>query len=102
MRQLVPFTLVGILAACGGDSSSEDPCEGVEGACVAVPSGADRSAIQELMITIEEGATLAFPAGTFEVDGELDLDVDGVTVRGAGMDETVISFAAQTTGAQGM
>ena len=103
MRQLVPIALLSMVAAtaaCGGSSS--DPCEGVSGTCVPVPSGADRVAIQELMITVDSGSTIAFPAGTFDIDGELDLDVDGITLLGAGMDDTILSFAGQTTGAQGI
>jgi parallel beta-helix repeat protein len=100
MRRCSFFALM-IFAACGG-GSSENPCEGQGDACVAVPSGADRQQIQELMIEIQPGQTLAFPSGDFHIDGELDLDVDGVTIRGAGMDDTVLSFATQTTGAQGI
>jgi parallel beta-helix repeat protein len=98
MRQLAPFILLSVAAACGGD---DDPCAGVAGTCVLVPSGADRAEIQELLITIESGSTLAFPAGRFRVDGELSLDVDNVTIKGAGMNRSILSFAEQTTGAQG-
>lgn len=88
------------LAACGGDA---DPCEGVTGACVAIPEGADRTRIQEALIEAEPGTTIAFPAGRFAISGAgLSLDVDGVTIKGAGMDRTVLSFAGQTSGAQGL
>jgi parallel beta-helix repeat protein len=97
------FILLSVLAVAACGDSVGDPCEGItDGSCVAVPSGAGRAQIQELLITIEPGQTLAFPRGTFRIDGELSLDVDGVTIRGDGMDRTILSFAQQATGAQGM
>jgi parallel beta-helix repeat protein len=43
-----------------------------------------------------------FRAGTHELTRGLSLTVDGVTLRGQGMDETILSFAGQTDGAQGL
>jgi parallel beta-helix repeat protein len=101
MKRLTPVLV--LLAACGDNgSSTSDPCAGVEGTCVPIAEDADRAAIQEAMINVETGSTIAFGPGTWVVDGELDLDVAGVTIKGAGMDETILSFATQTTGAQGI
>lgn len=91
--------LLVLLAACGG---SEDPCEGVTGECIALSSGASYDEIQTALITVSTGGTVAFGSGTFRLDRDLSLDVDGVTIKGAGMDATTLSFAKQTTGAQGM
>jgi parallel beta-helix repeat protein len=89
-----------LLAACGGGSS--DPCEGVSGACVAVESGAGYSEIQTALIEVPAGGTIAFAAGTYHIDSDLSLDVDGVTIKGAGMDRSILSFKKQTNGGQGM
>lgn len=101
MKRLSSTCALVLLGACGSDPPP-DPCLGVEGTCVPVEPGAGRADIQELMIEIESGATLAFPRGTFHIDGELSLDVDGVTLKGDGMDTTILSFADQASGAQGM
>jgi parallel beta-helix repeat protein len=85
------------LAAC-----SSDPCEGVTGACVAVNEGATTEEIQTALIEVPEGGTVAFAAGTFDITVDLSLDVDGVTIQGAGQDETTLSFANQTRGPQGL
>jgi parallel beta-helix repeat protein len=91
-----------VIAACGGDDASDDPCEGVEGACVPVPVGSDRDAIATILIEAESGQTIAFAAGTYEIGGTgVSLDVDDVTVKGAGMDETILSFETQDSGGQG-
>jgi len=87
-----------LVAAC----SDEDPCDGVSGKCIGLSSGASTTEVQTALIEIESGGTIAFGSGTFEMTGDLSLDVDGVTIVGKGMNETTISFAKQTTGAQGI
>jgi parallel beta-helix repeat protein len=41
-------------------------------------------------------------AGTFTFKTELSIDVDDVTLRGAGRDQTILDFSAQDTGGNGM
>jgi parallel beta-helix repeat protein len=55
----------------------------------------------EAFITAQPGEVIEFPAGRFEFDTTLSLDVAGVTVRGQGMDETVLDFAKQVAGTGG-
>jgi parallel beta-helix repeat protein len=90
------------LAGCGDDGGA-DPCADVEGTCVAVPAGADRDVIQTTLIEAQPGTTIAFAAGTYDIGGSgISLDVDNVTIQGAGMDETILSFANQDDGGQGL
>lgn len=59
--------------------------------------------LQEQLITAEPGATIEIPAGTYEFDRPLSLDgIAGVTIKGAGMDKTVLSFRGQKAGAEGL
>lgn len=92
-----PALLLLVLGAC-----SDDPCEGVQGTCIAIAEGASATEIQTALIEITSGGTVAFAAGTYELATDLSLTVDNVTIRGAGMDETVLSFEGQTSGAQGL
>jgi parallel beta-helix repeat protein len=87
-----------LLGACG----SEDPCADVSGACIGLTEGASAEEVQTALIEIAPGGTIAFGKGTFSFEVDLSLDVDGVTIRGAGRDATTLSFAHQATGAQGM
>ncbi len=96
---LVPLFCVALVAACGG---GDDPCSGVTGACVGVPAGASAADVQQALIDVPVGGTVAFGAGTFDLQTGLSLDIDGVTLQGAGMDQTILSFAHQTDGAQGL
>jgi parallel beta-helix repeat protein len=95
MRGLALLVLV--VAGCTGD-----PCEGVEGTCIAISEGASDTDVQTALIEVASGGTVAFGQGTFALRTDLSLDVDGVTIKGAGMDATTLSFKGQTSGAQGL
>ena len=45
------------------------------------------------------GKVVRLERGVFQLTGGLSLDVNNVTIRGAGMDKTVLSFAGQRGGA---
>lgn len=62
----------------------------------------DESTLQELLLDAQPGDVIEVPAGTYSFDRSLSLNVDGVTIRGAGMDETILSFADQVAGAEGL
>lgn len=57
--------------------------------------------IQEALILAEEGDTVELAAGVFELTSTLSLDVDGVTVKGQGIDNTILSFKNQNAGSEG-
>lgn len=94
--------VVAVVALVAVGCGEDDPCEGISGACVAVASGASQEEVQTALIEVPTDGTVAFAAGTFELARGLSLDVDGVTVRGAGADRTILSFREQTEGAQGL
>ena len=48
------------------------------------------------------GDVIEVPAGTFAFKRSLVLNTDGVTIRGQGMDQSVLSFAGQIAGAEGL
>lgn len=62
----------------------------------------DATNLQERLLDAQPGDVVEIPAGTFSFDRSLSLDVDGVTIRGAGIDETILSFADQVAGAEGL
>jgi len=81
------------LAACGGDPETRDV------------SGFDRdyqTTLMEALLDAQPGDVIDIPAGEFIIDRGLSLTVDNVTLRGAGMNETVLSFAEQRQGAEGL
>ena len=86
-------TSVLTLAACGGPEDSRDV------------TGFDReyqSVLMNALLDAQPGDVIDIPAGEFIIERGLSLTVDNVTLRGAGMDETVLSFAEQRQGAEGL
>lgn len=70
-----------------------------------VQSDADANFQKQLMeklIDAKSGDVIEIPEGTFTIDRSLSLRVDGVTIRGAGMDKSVLSFKGQKQGAEGL
>jgi parallel beta-helix repeat protein len=57
-----------------------------------------RSALE----TAQPGDVIEIPAGTFTFDRSLIMNTDGVTIRGQGIDNSVLSFKGQLAGAEGL
>jgi parallel beta-helix repeat protein len=58
--------------------------------------------LQAALINAKPGDTIVMPAGTFALADPLSLDVDGVTLRGAGQNLTVLDFARQSGAGEGL
>lgn len=70
---------------------------------IAVSAGADaQQRLQEALIEAEPGDVVVIGEGRFDLTDGLSLDVDRVTVRGAGPDKTVLSFKNQMGAGEGL
>ncbi len=70
---------------------------------IEVAAGPDAGArLQEALITAQKGDVIAIGAGRFALADGLSLDADGVTVRGAGMYQTVLDFGGQKGAGEGL
>ncbi len=70
---------------------------------VTIPPGEDVPfALKAAFLEAKPGTVIELPAGTFSFDDELILNTSHVTLRGQGMDETILSFANQPRGAEGI
>lgn len=59
--------------------------------------------IQEKLIDAKAGDVIEIPEGHFEFDRPLSLDgIPNVTIKGAGMNKTILSFINQESGAEGL
>jgi len=58
--------------------------------------------IQEAFILSPPGTVFHLKEGRYAFDQSLSLDVKDVTIRGDGMDKTVLTFQAQDAGAEGL
>ena len=58
--------------------------------------------LAEALILAEEGDTILLQPGRWNLTDGLSLDADGVTIRGAGPDRTVLSFKQQSGSGEGL
>ncbi len=58
--------------------------------------------LQTALIESRAGDTVSLARGRFELTSGLSLDVDRVTIRGEGADESILSFNGQRRGAEGL
>jgi len=80
-----------LTAACGQEQGAVKPAD---------------TTYQETLMTqlldAKPGDVIEIPEGTFAFDRSLSLTVDGVTIRGAGMDKSILTFKNQIAGAEGL
>lgn len=66
------------------------------------PGEGAQERLQEALILAQPGDEIVLEAGRFELTDGLSLDVDDVTVRGSGADETVLDFTGQQGAGEGL
>lgn len=81
-------------------------CRQADGGAETVPETAAAAdfarSLQERLLDAKPGDVIEIPEGRFSFDRSLSLRADGVTLRGAGMDKSVLSFKGQKAGAEGL
>lgn len=68
----------------------------------ALPELSFEEALQEQLITAQPGDIIEIPAGVHQMTRSLSLNTSGVTIRGVGMDASILSFKNQAQGAEGL
>ncbi|MGR3615068.1 MAG: parallel beta-helix domain-containing protein [Paracoccaceae bacterium] len=58
--------------------------------------------LQEALILAQPGDEIVLGEGVFAIRNQLSLAVDDVTLRGAGMDKSILSFKGQKAGSEGL
>jgi len=93
MNKFIPLLCLSIgLAACNPETTTETKKVNDD----------YQTVLMTQLIDAKPGDVIAIPEGTFSFDRSLSLTVDGVTIRGAGMDKSVLSFKGQVAGAEGL
>lgn len=91
---MIRLTLAAGLLACAAPALAETHT-------VVAGDGAQER-LQEALILAQPGDEVVLGAGRFVMTDGLSLDVDGVTLRGAGMDQTVLDFTGQQGSGEGL
>ncbi|PHR93007.1 MAG: hypothetical protein COA69_05615 [Robiginitomaculum sp.] len=82
-----------LLTGCNGAEQAHDP---------AIIDASYQEILQTQLLDAKPGDVIIIPEGVFSFDRSLSLTVDGVTIRGAGMDKSILSFKGQVAGAEGL
>ena len=87
------------LAVLGGCSKSVDANARVGDLPVDAEFG---KKLQAQLLDAKPGTVVEIPAGHWHLDRGLSLRVSGVTIHGAGMEQTILSFRDQVAGPEGL
>ncbi len=96
MIRTILLASVLMLAACNGDTTTPETMAKKDGVVDA------HKLLQTQLLAAKPGDVIDIPEGRYELKRSLSLNVDGVTIRGAGMDKTVLDFSGQLSGAEGL
>ena len=66
------------------------------------PNPDSQEEIQEALIDLEPGDVLTLKSGEYFFEDGISLDVDDVIFEGSGINETILNFGSQVSGAQGL
>jgi len=104
-----------VLVGCGRESGTaemrgagaegeggEAPAAGGTDSAERAGSSAAAAKLRQALLDVAPGDTVTIPEGRLEFRRGLSLRVDGVTVKGAGSGASVLSFAGQRQGAEGL
>jgi parallel beta-helix repeat protein len=94
-RYLPAALLLTLLSACGAPENTAPAEE-----AAVEPSYEDQ--LRLALETAQPGDVITIPEGVHQMTRGLVLNTDGVTIRGAGMEASVLSFKKQVAGAEGL
>jgi parallel beta-helix repeat protein len=98
MRRALILAFSLLAAACSrGEQADRTPTPEV-----AAGDAAFADQFREKLLDARPGDVIVVPPGKFSFDRSLSLRTDGVTIRGAGPDKSVLSFKGQKAGAEGL
>lgn len=91
-KQAILVAITGLLLSCSQEQETEP----------ALPELSFEEQLQQQLIQAQPGDVITIPAGVHEISRSLSLNVSGVTIKGEGIDRSVLSFKNQIQGAEGL
>jgi parallel beta-helix repeat protein len=102
MKKFRSILLASLLILSISCSSSSDE-QTFDSSKITRASEAEVEKVVEDFIMVEDGGTIEIPAGFFELNTQLIIDnKTDITIKGAGMDKTFLSFKGLQTGGEGI
>ena len=96
MRIHLPAAIYAIVALTIASCSGDEPPVARE------PESSFQKQLQMQLINAKPGDVITIPEGVHAINRGLSLNVSGVTLRGLGMDKSILSFKGQVQGAEGL
>ncbi len=90
-----------IIAGCAKETSDNSAADSIDEQST-VDETPYEDTLMASLLNANPGDVIEIPEGVFSFDRSLSLAVDGVTIRGAGMDKSILSFKNQAAGAEGL
>jgi parallel beta-helix repeat protein len=87
---------IGLVVGCTTESLPEG-CD-----ALVEPSDDDQTALQGALLDAAEGSTVCLSEGTFKLNTEVSISGNGVTLRGASRDGTILDFTEEDLGGNGV
>ena len=95
IKKIIIFFTFGIFSLLNNDT-------GIRAEIILTPGPDSYEVLQEALILAEPNSEIFLSEGVYEFEDGLSLDVDNVTISGAGIDKTILSFKKQKSGPQGL
>jgi hypothetical protein len=96
MRQITVAFACLIAAACGQQAGQS------QSSGLTADDAAFQKRLQEQFLDAKPGTVIDIPAGKHPLDRVLTLRANGVTIRGAGLDKSILSFKNEISGPEGI
>ena len=94
MGKVAVAILCALAAGCGGGATAPQ--------ALSADDSAYQQKLQEQFLDAKPGSVIEIPAGRHALDRVLTLRANGVTIRGAGSDKSILSFKNEISGPEGM
>jgi parallel beta-helix repeat protein len=99
MRALTPAVLALLLTGCG---QGNDTASAAAAGTPAASGGGYEDQLRLALELAQPGDVIQIPAGVHAFTRSLTLNTSGITLRGAGLNDSVLSFSGQIAGAEGL
>jgi parallel beta-helix repeat protein len=94
MKKAAVMIVLGIVAGCGKQGAAPQ--------ALSADDIAYQKTLQEQFLDAKPGSVIEIPAGKHPLDRVLTLRANGVTIRGAGSQKSILSFKNEISGPEGM
>lgn len=104
MTRSIPYSRTFVLMLLSGAAVAMAACspQGDNNSQNAILVSDPSAQLQLHLLEAQPGDVITLPAGIFSFDRGLTLNIDNITLRGAGMDSTILTFKDQVAGAEGL